>query len=332
MKFRATLSSSRIASPFAWLCAVIAVPAILSAAPASAEIKELRVDYATYSPTSLVIRKMGWMEEEFKKDNIPVKWVFSQSSANALDFLKKGSVDFGSTAGLAAVLARANGATIKGVYIYSKPEWAALAVRKDSPINTVKELKGKKIAANPGTDPYLFVLRSLDAAGMSKADVEMVPLNHVLGRKALEAKEVDAWGGLDPHLSASVLEAGTRIIYANPDFCTYGFLNVNDAFAAANPAIVKRVVKVYEKARQWVLANNEATAKLMSEEGKVSLDVAKMQIKRNDFSNPVPGTEHIKALKAGVPTLVSEKLVTSEAVALKAIDDLVDSSFAKGIK
>ncbi len=312
---------------------LIATAGMLGAGAVMADnVKELRLDYATYAPTSLVIRKMGWMEDEFKKDNVPVKWVFSQSSANALDFLKKGSVDFGSTAGLAAVLARANGAPIKGVYIYTKAEWVALAVNKDSAITGVKELKGKKIAATPGTEPYLFALRALQLHGMSKSDVEMVPLAHVLGRKALENKEVDAWSGLEPLLSASVIEAGSKVIYRNADLCTYGFLNVNDAFASAHPDVIKRVLKVYEKARLWILANQEATAKLMSEEAKISMEVAKLQLKRFDFSNPVPGAEHTKALKAGVSTLVSEKLVTSDAVALKAIDDVVDGSFAKGIK
>lgn len=304
----------------------------LSGAAWAENLKELKLDYASYSPTSLAVRKMGWMEDEFKKDNIPVKWVFSQGSANALDFLKKGSIDFGSTAGLSAVLARANGSPVKGVYIFSKPEWAALVVAKDSPLTSVKDLKGKKIAATPGTDPYLFVLRALALNGMRKSDVEMVPTAHLLGRKALEAKEVDAWGALDPHKSASVLEAGSKVLYRNPDFNTYGFLNTTDAFAAAHPDVVKRVLHVYEKGRNWVKANPDEAAKLMSEEAKISLPVAKAQLKLNDFSNPVPGAEHIKALKAAAPILFDEKLVATEAAALKAVDEVVDGSFAKGLK
>jgi sulfonate transport system substrate-binding protein len=301
-------------------------------ATAAETIKELRVDYATYSPTSLIVRKMGWMEEEFKADNIPVKWVFSQGSANALDFLKKGSVDFSSSAGLAAVLARASGSPVRGVYIYSKPEWAALTVGKDSPIQSVKDLKGKKIAATPGTDPYIFVMRALQLHGLSKDDVEMMPMAHLLGRKALENKEVDAWGALDPHMAASMLEAGTKVIYRNPDFCSFGFLNTTDAFATANPQVVKRVIKVYEKARAWAASNPDELVKLMVEEAKISADVAKAQLKRNDFSNPVPGAEQIKALKAGVPTLVAAGLLPTEVAANKAIDELVDGSFAKGLK
>jgi sulfonate transport system substrate-binding protein len=89
--------------------------------------------------------------------------VLSAGSNRALEYLNSGSIDFGSTAGLAAVLSKANGNPIKGVYIYSRPEWTALVVPKDSPIKSIKDLKGKKVAATKGTDPFLFLLRSLHA-------------------------------------------------------------------------------------------------------------------------------------------------------------------------
>ncbi|WP_341649653.1 ABC transporter substrate-binding protein [Thauera humireducens] len=114
---------------------------------------EVRLDYAYYSPPSLVLKKFGWLEEDLKADGVPVKWVLSQGSNRALEFLNSGSVDFGSTAGLAAVLSKANGNPIKSVYVYSRPEWTALVVPKDSPIESVKDLKGKKVAATKGTDP-----------------------------------------------------------------------------------------------------------------------------------------------------------------------------------
>ena len=131
--------------------------------------KEIRVDYAYYSPPSLVLKKFGWLEDDLKADGVPVKWVLSQGSNRALEFLNSGSVDFGSTAGLAAVLSKANGNPIKGVYIFSRPEWTALLVPKDSSIKSIKDLKGKKVAATKGTDPFLFLLRSLHAEGLHKS-------------------------------------------------------------------------------------------------------------------------------------------------------------------
>lgn len=309
----------------------LAALAVLLAAPAFAaeQPKEIRVDYAYYSPPSLVLKRFGWLEQEFAKDGIPVKWVLSQGSNRALEFLNSGSVDFGSTAGLAAVLSRANGNPIKAVYVYERPEWAALVVGKDSGIKSIQDLKGRKVAATKGTDPYLFLLRSLHTVGLKKGDVEVVHLQHPDGRVALEQKRVDAWAGLDPHMAASELEQGSRLLYRNVGFNTYGFLNTTESFAAKYPEHVKRVVKAYEKARLWIIANPEETAKIVSEEAKISLPVAKLQLTRNDFTNPVPGPEHVQALKAAAPILVEEELVRKGTDVNLVIEQLVEPGFAR---
>ena len=293
--------------------------------------KEIRIDYAYYSPPSLVLKKFGWLEEEFKVDNVPVKWIHSLGSNRSLELINSGSADFGSTAGLAAVLSRANGNPVKGVYIYERPEWAALVVGKDSPIKSIKDLKGKKVAATKGTDPYLFLLRALHTEGLTKKDIEHVALQHPDGRVALEQGRVDAWAGLDPHTAASEIDAGSRLIYRNISFNTYGLLNTTEKFAAEYPDAVKRVIKAYEKARKWIIANPEETAKLLSEEAKISLPVAKLQLTRNDFTNPLPGDEHIKALKAAGPLLVEEDLVKKGVNVDKVVDELIDPSFAKAV-
>lgn len=237
--------------------------------------KEIRLDYAYYSPTSLVLKRFGWLEEAVKPAGIEVKWTLSQGSNRALEFLNSGAIDFGSTAGLAAVLSRANGNPIRSVYVYSRPEWTALAVPKDSTIRSVAELKGKRVAATKGTDPYLFLLRSLQEAGLSRNDVEIVHLQHPDGRVALEQKRVDAWAGLDPHLAASELEAGSKLIYRNVNFNTYGFLNVSEKFLKAHPQQVKTVIAAYERARRWVIANPDDAAKLLAVLGKLSDSVLK---------------------------------------------------------
>ena len=92
------------------------------------------VDYAYYNPVSLLLKKKGWLEGELAKDGIALRWVLSLGSNKALEFLRGGSIDFGSTAGSAAIVARAGGVPIKAIYVYSKPEWTALVTRKDSGI------------------------------------------------------------------------------------------------------------------------------------------------------------------------------------------------------
>jgi sulfonate transport system substrate-binding protein len=306
--------------------ALAVLPKLASAAP----LKELRLDYAYYSPTSLVLRRFGWLEEAFKEDGTSVKWVLSAGSNRALEYLNANSIDIGSSAGLAAVLAKANGNPIKAPYIFSRPEWTALVVRKDSPIRTLADLRGKKIAATKGTDPYLFLLRSLASVGLKKSDIEHVGLQHADGRAALEQGKVDAWAGLDPHMAASELEDGSRLLYRNVAFNTYGFLNVREDFLAANPAATARVIRAYERARLWLIANPSEGAKILAEEAKVSLPVALLQIKlRSDFSNPQPSNEHVKALQVAAPILRDEGLVKPDTDIARVITNLVDTRFAQ---
>ncbi len=314
------------------LAASGAALSILPVAARAAPLKELRLDYAYYSPTSLVLRRFGWLEEEFKADGTAIKWVHSAGSNRALEYLNAGSLDIGSSAGLAALLAKANGNPIRTPYIFSRPEWTALVVRKDSPIRTLADLKGKKVAATKGTDPYLFLLRALKTAGLKRNDIEHVGLQHADGRSALEQGRVDAWAGLDPHMAASELEGGARLIYRNVAFNTYGFLNVREEFLAAHGAQTARVIKAYERARAWLRANPSEAARILSEEAKVSLPVALLQIKlRSDFSNPQPSSEHVKALQVAAPILRDEGLVKPGTDLARTITELIDTRFAQAL-
>src|SRR5262245_17398860 len=127
-----------------------------AAALAQAKPAEIRIDWATYNPVSLLLKEKGLLEKEFAKDGIKVLWVKTVSSSNALQFLNAGSIDFGSTAGSAALVARINGNPIKSIYTYSRPEWTALVTTKDSKITKVTDLNGKEAAMVRGRDPHMF--------------------------------------------------------------------------------------------------------------------------------------------------------------------------------
>lgn len=308
---------------------LLALPGLLRAAEAP---KELRLDYAYYSPASLVLRRFGWLEEDFGRDGTAVKWVLSAGSNRALEYLNSGSIDIGSSAGLAALLAKANGNPIRTPYIFSRPEWTALVVRRDSPIRSLADLKGKKVAATKGTDPYLFLLRALKVAQLKRGDIEHVALQHADGRVALEQGRVDAWAGLDPLMAASELDAGSRLIYRNVAFNTYGFLNVREDFQQRHPEALRRVIAGYERARKWIIGNTTEAAKILSEEAKVSLQVALLQLKlRTDLSNPQPSVEHVDALRAAAPILLDEQLVKPGTDLPRTVTALVDTQFARGL-
>src|SRR5438270_11623280 len=143
------------------LAAVVAVSTLLPGAAFAADpLKEIRIDWATYNPVSMILKQKGLLEKEFAKDGVSVVWVQSAGSNKALEFLNAGSIDFGSTAGSAALVARINGNPIKSIYVYSRPEWTALVTGKDSRIASVADLKCKRVAVTRGTDPHIFLVRA----------------------------------------------------------------------------------------------------------------------------------------------------------------------------
>ncbi|MCS3811128.1 aliphatic sulfonate ABC transporter substrate-binding protein [Xanthomonas sp. 4461] len=308
-----------------------APPLLSGAADAPRKIavpERLRMDYAYYSPTSLVLRHFGWLEEALKPQGTEVTWVLSAGSNRALEYLAGNSIDFGSTAGLAALLGRANGNPVKAVYVYSRPEWVALVVGKQSPIQRVAELKGKRVAATKGTDAYLLLLRALREVGLHRNDVDIVHLQHPDGRIALERGNVNAWAGLDPHMAASQLEAGSRLLYRNVAFNSYGFLNTSEKFAAAYPEQIPLVLQAYEKARRWAIAHPDALASLIAEQARLSVPVAQLQLRRTDLSRPLIGAEQLAALRSAAPILLEEGLVRPGTDLTQVLGTLIDPRYA----
>ncbi|WP_019415197.1 aliphatic sulfonate ABC transporter substrate-binding protein [Paenisporosarcina sp. TG20] len=293
--------------------------------------KKITLDYAYYSPTSLVLRELGWVEEEFKKDGIEVEYVLSQGSNKALEFLNSSSVDFGSTAGAAALLAKAKGSPIESIYVFSKPEWTALVTNKESDIKTVNDLKGKKIAATLGTDPYIFLLRALNEAGLSESDVEIINLQHADGAAALSTNQVDAWAGLDPHMAKLELITDANLFYRNPDFNTYGILNVRSEFAEQYPDQVEKVIELYEKARLWTIENPQKAAEILAKEANIEIDVALKQLERTDYSNSLPGDEQVESLKAAGEVLQKGNIIEKDVDLEKVLEELINPSYAEKV-
>jgi sulfonate transport system substrate-binding protein len=291
---------------------------------------KIGVDYAYYNPPSLVLKSKGWLEEALAKRGASVEWVLSLGSNKANQFLQAGAVQFGSTAGSAALLARANGSPIKTVFLYSRPEWTALVVAKDSPLKTVRDLKGKKVAATRGTDPWFFLLRSLQAAGLQPGDVQLIDLQHPDGRTALERGQVDAWAGLDPHMAASQLDAGSRLLYRNVAFNTWGALNAREDFVAQHPDLAAIVLRQYDRARKYAAAHAAETAALLSDASHTERRVADLQLhERTTYpGDGTPGNDYHEAVAAVVPLIRADKLARPDADLDGALGSLIDARVA----
>jgi sulfonate transport system substrate-binding protein len=290
--------------------------------------KDIHLDYAYYSPLSLVVRDQHVLENR----GYNVTWVLSAGSNKANEGLRSKALDVGSTAGSAALVARANGSPIKAVDLFAGGEWTALLVAKDSPINSVADLKGKKVAVTKGTDPYFFLLQSLATAGLSPSDIEIVNLQHADGKTALERGNVDAWSGLDPFIAQTIQQSGSRFIYRNPSFNSYGFVDAREDFIAAHPEAVQAVVDSYEEARKWAKAHPDQLAALLASQANIALSVAQEELTRTLVDiDPVPGDAQRAVLTRVEPIAVADSDIKSDDAGRNALSTLIEPKYIQQV-
>jgi sulfonate transport system substrate-binding protein len=297
-------------------------------AHAAGKPSEIRIDWATYNPVSLVLKQQGLLEKEFEKDSIGVRWVQTLGSNKALEFLNAGAIDFGSTAGSAALLGRINGNPIKSIYVFSRPEWTALVTRKDSPINKIEDLKGKRVAVTRGTDPHIFLVRALLSVGLTEKDISEVLLQHPDGKTALIRGDVDAWAGLDPMMAQAQVEDSARLFYRNKDANTWGILNASEDFLKSYPDLTKRVIAVYEQARKYCLDHYDDEKSVFMNVTKLPAEVVDIQLKeRTELTfNKIGPQQRDSILQAGL-ALQQAGVIQPSVDVKQTLNDLVDDRY-----
>lgn len=322
--------------PQSWTRAslVFALAALAPAVAAAQEkLAEIKIDWATYNPVSIVLKNQGLIEKEFEKDGIKIQWVQSLGSNKALEFLNASSLDFGSTAGAAALVGKINGNPIKSIYVYSRPEWAALVTRPETGIKTVADLKGKRVAATRGTDPHIFLIRALQEAGLTEKDITLVLLQHGDGKAALIRGDVDAWAGLDPLTASAEIENGAILFHRNKEANTWGVLNVREAFAKDHPDAVKRVLAAYETAREWSIAHPDELKKQLVEVTKLPDAVIERQLKeRTELTYSKIGQQQKDTILAAGLVLQKADVIKSDVDVQAAVDSLIDATFTTASK
>jgi sulfonate transport system substrate-binding protein len=308
------------------LVGVIAVAALIpSGARAADTLKEIHIDWASYNPVSMILKQKGLLEKEFAKDGISIVWVQSAGSNKALEFLNAGSIDFGSTAGSAALVAKVNGNPIKSIYVFSRPEWTALVTTKDSKISAVADLKGKRVAVTRGTDPHIFLVRALLDAGLSEKDITPVLLQHADGKTALIRGDVDAWAGLDPMMAQAEIEDGAKLFFRKPDANTWGILNVREQFLKDYPDVVRRVLAAYEEARKYSIANYDELKKTLVGATRLPEAVVDRQLKeRTELTHSRIGAPQRDSMLAAGLALQQAGVIDAKVDVKATLDALID--------
>lgn len=275
---------------FATMAAAAASIQIAAAAPAKPvtanqasgkEAKTLRIGYQKYG-TLILLKTQGSLEKTLAKKDWKVEWKLFQSGPVLLEALNAGSLDFGTTGEAPPIFAQAAGAPILYVgFEPPSPEGEAILVPKDSPLKSVADLKGKKVALNKGSNVHYLLVKALEKAGVAYKDVHTVFLSPPDGRAAFERGSVDAWAIWDPFLGAAQTQLGARTLADGKGIVSNTqFYLASKSFAGSHPQLVREVLAAVGDADKWARNRPAEAAALLAPEVGLSAAVLEPLVKR----------------------------------------------------
>lgn len=194
------------------------------------------------------------LRNEFKNDGIQVTWTYLPTAGPGVNELYANNlVDFSLLGDLPSIIGHAGGLKTH-ILAASVLNTLYIAVPSDSPVQTIKDLKGKTFAEQKGTCLQLSAARILEANGLQERDLRAVNMDNATMKAALLTKSVDAAIGLSDILALRD-QGVVRILYTtknDPQFTCNSTILGSDAFIQKYPAITKRIVRAYVQSTKWV--------------------------------------------------------------------------------
>jgi sulfonate transport system substrate-binding protein len=162
------------------------------------------------------------------------------------------------------VFAAAGGAKIAIVAaLRNDPNSAALVVPKNSPITSISQLKGKKIAVAQGSSADYHLLTVLTKAGLTPHDVSLEYLQPAEGLAALNSGSVAAWDIWSPFIEQAKIGHGARVLVNGVGYgSNFSYVVASRAALgdSAKAAAISDYIKFLAQAHQWVNAHPQAWA------------------------------------------------------------------------
>jgi sulfonate transport system substrate-binding protein len=266
---------------------VAALAAGIFASPAQAQTtagnvpKELRIGFQKYG-TLVILRARGTLEKRLADKGINVKWTEFPFGPPLLEAINVGSIDVGTVGESPPIFAQAAGADL--VYVGNEPpapEAEAIIVPKDSPIKSVTELKGKRVAVAKGSNANYLLIKVLEKAGLKFSDIDVAYLTPADARSAFESNRVAAWSIWDPYLAATQQQLGARIVadgtgaVANHQF----YLSAR-AYAEKYPEIVNILIEEIQKVDEWGKQNPKEVARILAPQIGIDLPIVEIAAQR----------------------------------------------------
>lgn len=266
------------------------IPAIVSVvgfpvnAMAEDALTEFRIGYQK-NGTLVAARQQQKIETALEEKGISVKWVEFSSGPPLLEAVNVGSIDFGTTGDTPPIFAQAAGANI--VYVATQPSpgtGSAILVHQDSEIQTLSDLKGKKVGFTKGSSANNLTVEALIKGGLTYNDIEPVYLSPADATAAFVRKSIDAWTIWDPYYAIAETKQNARVLTTGePIVATNSFLLANGDFARKHPDTVSRVIAALSEAANWAEANRDKVAEALAEVTGVDLQSQTLAAERASF-------------------------------------------------
>ena len=247
------------------LAAVLGLLAFSVAVSAQAQ-ETVRIGYQKSSTLITLLKTQGTLEKALKADNIEVSWHEFPSGLPLLEALNVGNVDISAdVADTVPIFAQA--AQAKLTYFAQEapsPSAQAIVVRKDSPIQQLADLKGKKIAVTKAAGTHYLLIAALAQTGLEFSDITPAYLSPADGRAAFENNKVDAWVTWEPFLTSAQQQLPTRTLADGAGLANYKrYYLTSTRYAEKHPQVLKVVYEQLEKTGNWVKTNPREAAQVL---------------------------------------------------------------------
>jgi sulfonate transport system substrate-binding protein len=265
--------------------AVLSVSIVAGLVSASyGQDKVVRIGFQKYGKLVL-LKSKGTLEDKLKAIGYRVVWTEFPSGPPLLEALNVGAIDFGNTGEAPPIFAQAAGAPIQYVaYEPPAPKGEAILVPRDSPIKSVADLKGKKVALNKGSNVHYLLVKALEKAGVKYSEVEPAFLAPADARAAFERGGIDAWVIWDPFQAAAEAATGARILADGTDtVANYQFYFSSKKFLESDPKVIDLVLAQLSEVDHWAKGDIHAVAEQLAPAIGLSVPVVEVALKRQSY-------------------------------------------------
>jgi sulfonate transport system substrate-binding protein len=269
-----------------WIAsAVLSVSIVAATVGASyGQEKVVRIGFQKYGKLVL-LKSKGTLEDKLKAIGAKVVWTEFPSGPPLLEALNVGAIDFGNTGEAPPIFAQAAGAPIQYVaYEPPAPKGEAILVPRDSPLKSVADLKGRKVALNKGSNVHYLLVKALEKAGVQYSEVEPAFLAPADARAAFERGAVDAWVIWDPFQAAAEAATGARTLVDGTGIVSnYQFYFASKKFLESDPKVVDLVLAELSAVDDWARDDIHAVAEQLAPAIGLSVPVVEVALRRQAY-------------------------------------------------